>query len=425
MAEYLVIRLDSDPDSAAHWIAVDSNGTRTGAPVMGPLAEAAKDVGTREVIVLVPATTVLTATVDIPIRGGSRLLAALPFALEEQVADDVENLHFAAGLRRDNGLLPVAVVAHDTMQEWLERLQEAGVSVARLVPENHGLARIPGTLSLLVADDEIMFNDGADSEFVMQGIKPSDALAVAGVLEDSAPEGAEDDIADDSQGGHLLVYCQPSDQERFKHDWNALRHELASVDINLLPDGVLPRLAVTVASGRGINLLQGRYGAKTDYATMFRPWRHAAMLLLALFVLGIGGKGVDYYRLSKEESTLKQQFTEEYRQIRPGDTREVIDPIGIVNSIRRGTGGPSAAQVFLPSMQQLGLALQQSGTVDIEAISYRAGVIDVRLTAPDVATLDNIQKIVSDSGRFSASIQSTDQVGDKVSSRIQIREAGA
>lgn len=423
MAEYLVIRIDSDRDNAAQWIAVDSNGTRVSRPVTGPLSEASKDVGDRAVIVLVPATTVLTTTADIPVRGGSRLLAALPFALEEHVADDVENLHFAAGARRDNGLIPVAVVAHEQMQEWLARLEEAGISAARLVPENHGLARIPGTFSLLVADDEIMFNDGADNEFVMQGVKPSDVLAVAGALDDAAAEAAEDSGGNGS-GAHLLVYCQPSDEERFRHDWIALRNELASVDINLLPDGVLPRLAVTVASGRGINLLQGRYGAKAEIGALFRPWRHAAILLLALGVVGIGGKAVDYYRLSQEESVLKQQFTEEYRQIRPDDTREIVDPVGMVNSVRRGFGGPAAAQVFLPSLQQLGLALQQSGTADIEAISYRAGVIDVRLTAPDVATLDKIQKTVSSSGRFNASIESTDQVGDKVSSRIQIRESG-
>ncbi|MDH3339343.1 MAG: type II secretion system protein GspL, partial [Gammaproteobacteria bacterium] len=423
MAEYLVIRIDSDRDNAAQWIAVDSNGTRVSRPVTGPLSEASIDVGDRAVIVLVPATTVLTTTADIPVRGGSRLLAALPFALEEHVADDVENLHFAAGARRDNGLIPVAVVAHEQMQEWLARLEEAGISAARLVPENHGLARIPGTFSLLVADDEIMFNDGADNEFVMQGVKPSDVLAVAGALDDAAAEAAEDSGGNGS-GAHLLVYCQPSDEERFRHDWIALRNELASVDINLLPDGVLPRLAVTVASGRGINLLQGRYGAKAEIGALFRPWRHAAILLLALGVVGIGGKAVDYYRLSQEESVLKQQFTEEYRQIRPDDTREIVDPVGMVNSVRRGFGGPAAAQVFLPSLQQLGLALQQSGTADIEAISYRAGVIDVRLTAPDVATLDKIQKTVSSSGRFNASIESTDQVGDKVSSRIQIRESG-
>jgi type II secretory pathway component PulL len=78
----------------------------------------------------------------------------------------------------------------------------------------------------------------------------------------------------------------------------------------------------------------------------------------------------------------------------------------------------------LPSLHELSLALQQNSSAEIEAISYRAGVVDIRLTAPDVATLDSIQKIVATSGRFTASIQSTDQVGDKVSSRIQIRESG-
>jgi type II secretory pathway component PulL len=83
-----------------------------------------------------------------------------------------------------------------------------------------------------------------------------------------------------------------------------------------------------------------------------------------------------------------------------------------------------STDIFLPTLHQLSVALQQNESAEIEAISYRAGIVDVRLTAPDVATLDNIQRIVSTSGRFSASIQSTDQVGDKVSSRIQIRESG-
>ena len=416
MAEFLVIRFGIDRAQAASWIAVDSNGTRIGPPVTGPLAAAARDAGNRGVIVLVPATTVLTTSVNIPVKGGSRLLAALPFALEEQLADDIDDLHFAAGTRRESGQVPVAVVAHEQMLDWLERLDEAGLSAARIVPENYGLARIPGTMSLLSADDQIMFNDGADNEFVMQGAKPSDALAVAGALEDPGTE--------ESVPGHLLVYCSASDEERFQHDWIVLRHELASVDINLLPDGALPRLAVTVAAGNGINLLQGRYGAKTEFGSLFRPWRYAAMLVLTLGVLVFGGKVADYYRLTQEESALKAQFEQVYRSIRPGDQREVVDPVATVNSVRRSFGAPSALQVLLPSLAQLGQAVQQNQAANIEAISYRAGVIDVRLTAPDVATLDKIQKAVSSSGRFSASIQSTDQVGDKVNSRIQIREAG-
>ena len=69
--------------------------------------------------------------------------------------------------------------------EWLRRLSDAGITASRMVPENYGLARIPGTLSLLVDNEQIMFNDGADNEFVIQGVKPSDALAMAGALNET------------------------------------------------------------------------------------------------------------------------------------------------------------------------------------------------------------------------------------------------
>ena len=158
---------------------------------------------------------------------------------------------------------------------------------------------------------------------------------------------------------------------------------------------------------------------------MFQPWKYAAALLLALIIIGFAGKGVDYYRLARDQAALKEQFTAEYRQIRPDDGREIVDPASIVDVIRRSRGAPATAEVFLPALYQISLALQQNSAAKIEAISYRAGVVDLRITAPNVPTLDNIQRIVSTSGRFSASIQSTDQVGEKVSSRIQIREVGA
>ena len=159
MAEFLVIRLGDNPGQSAEWIAVDDNGTRRSPPVAGPLADAVKDVGERSVIVLVPAATVLTTSVYVPVKGGARLRATLPFALEDSLADDIDTLHFAAGRRRDSGRLPVSVVARTQMTEWLDLLETAGIVAAKIVPENHGLARIPGTLSLLVSEDQLMFND--------------------------------------------------------------------------------------------------------------------------------------------------------------------------------------------------------------------------------------------------------------------------
>ena len=418
MAEFLVIRLDADPDAHASWIVVDSDGTRRSPPAAGPLSEAPAQTGNHQVIVLVPAGDVSTFTVDLPARG-ARLRAALPFALEEHVAEEVEDLHFVAGKRLANGKLPVAVVAHEKMAEWLSRLDEAGISADQLVPESHGLALVPNTLSLLFANGTAMFNDGVDMQFVMHDVGPVDVLSALGVID------GHDEQEEDEASRHLLVYGEPEIESRFDRDWISLRSELDSVDINLLPDGPLPRLAVTVASGVGVNLLQGRYGEKTDVGALIRPWKWAAILLVSLSVLGLAGKAVDYYRLTVEEAALKEQFTSEYRRIRPTDTREVMDPIGTVTSLRRSIGGPTAAApVFLPSLQELASALAANDAAEVSVITYRAGVVDVRLSVPDVATLDQIQKSISESMRFDATIRSTDRVGDRVNSQIQIRETG-
>lgn len=414
MADYFVIRLGQSADAAVSWIVVDDRGTRRGQPGKGSLADAAREVRGRAVIALVPASEVVTLSADIPAKG-AKLQAALPFALEDQVADELELLHFAAGARRDDGSIPVAVVRRQTLSDWLTWLSDAGIEANRIVPENHGLAKTPNTMSMLVGDGLVMFNDGERTEFVIADMNPSEALAAAGIL------GGEE-----SAGKHLLVYCDPADSERYEKDWALLRHELASVDVNQLPDGALPRLAVTVASGAGINLLQGGFGPKTEFADAFRPWRFAAMFLLALGALGIVAKATDYYRLSVERDALQAQFADEYRRVRPNDTREVLDPTGTVNSLRRAQGGAAAGpQVFLPSLQQLAAAVASHESVKIEAISYRAGVVDVRLTAPDIPTVDDIVQSVGDSGRFNASMQSADSVGEQIASRIQIREAGA
>lgn len=424
MAEYLVIRLPAESGEPADWIAVDSAGTRKGPPVAGALAEAAADIGDRKVIVLVPGTDVLTTSVDLPVRSGPRLQAALPYALEESVADDIDNLHFAAGARRDDGRSPVSVVSHACMEAWLERLHDAGIHPAKMIPENHGLARIPGTVSLLLDGELLFLNDGGDIELVMQGVNPGDALVAIGALDDRPTDEkiAEQAAATERRSTHLLAYCTPADDERYRHDWNALRHELDSVDLKLLPEGTLPRLAATVATGAGVNLLTGAYGPKTEYRGLLAPWRHAAMVLLALVLVATGAKAVNVYTLGRQEAALKQQFHEEYREIAPG-APEVDDPTRLVASLRARAGGGSgdSPQVLLMALEELSRAIEQNSEARIDAISFRADVVDVRLTAPSVSVLDNIRRGIGESGRFRARILSTDQDGERVSSRIQIQ----
>ncbi len=423
MSEYLVIRLGEHPEQQAHWIAVDSSGAMHGPPVAGLLSEAKADIGAREVIVLVPSAEVLTTSVDLPIRGGAKLQAALPYALEEYLADDVDKLHFAAGPRRASGKTPVSVVNHERIAEWNELLADADIHASSIIADSYGLARIPGTISMLLAKNQVFINDGGDIELVMQDVSPGDALAAIGALDD----GSKTDSSEEAQAPllprHVLVYCEAEDEERYQHDWIAMREELGSVDVKLLADGVMPRLAATVATGAGINLLQGVYGPKKEYGSLFRQWKYAAILLLALGVIGIAAKATDYYVLLRQEAELRQLFNTEYRQILPG-APDTADPARVIESLKRRVGTVTSTPVFLQSMEQLSRAMQQNPEASIVAISYRAGVVDIRVTAPNVAMLDNIERAVDQNGQFQATIQSTDQDGERVNGRIQIQEIG-
>jgi general secretion pathway protein L len=423
MSEFLVIRLGDSADQPAQWIAVDSSGARRSELHSGMLADAAADTGDRQVIVLVPSAEVLTTSIDMPVKG-AKLQAALPYALEEYLADDVDDLHFAAGTRRSNGRTPVSVVSHDNMQAWQSTLAEAGVGASAIIAESYGLARIPGTISLLLSDDHVFINDGGNTELVMQGVSPGDALAAIGALDDGDETAGEDGEVPTLLPRHVLIYCDEITEERYQHDWIAMRQELDSVDVKLLPDGVMPRLAVTVATGAGINLLQGQYAAKRQYSGLIRPWKFAAALLLTFILVGLGAKGMDFYLLTRQESELRQIFNTEYQQMVPG-AAETNDPARVIDSLRRRIGTGGATPVFLQSMEQLSRALQLNKAAKVQAISYRAGVIDLRVTAPDVAMLENIRSVIAESGQFTAAIQSADQGEGSVSSRIQIQESGS
>jgi general secretion pathway protein L len=54
------------------------------------------------------------------VRGTAKILRALPFALEEQIAEDIEALHFAAGRPAPDGSIPAAAVDREQLEGWLE-----------------------------------------------------------------------------------------------------------------------------------------------------------------------------------------------------------------------------------------------------------------------------------------------------------------
>lgn len=87
-------------------------------------------------IALVRSEHVLLLAVSLPpLASVIRRREALPFAIEEHIAEPLDRVHIALGTETAPGVWLAAVVSHELMTQWCDYLVEAGLDRARLVPD--------------------------------------------------------------------------------------------------------------------------------------------------------------------------------------------------------------------------------------------------------------------------------------------------
>src|ERR1700727_1540004 len=132
MPHTLLLRLPAPGDEETEWLSIEDSGAPSTARQRGPLSLAAAVARSARVVALAPASQVLLAEPELPPGSGVRLARAVPFALEEQLTEDVDQLFFAIGQRQANGRTPVAVAARTALQGWIAELSAAGIEAAVL-----------------------------------------------------------------------------------------------------------------------------------------------------------------------------------------------------------------------------------------------------------------------------------------------------
>src|SRR4051794_21309438 len=197
MADWLLLRLPRSPDQDASWIIADGRGNAVTAPQSGPLQQATARATGRHVCVLVPGTDVLLAQPDVPVKAGTKLQQVVPYALEEQLAEDIDDLHFAIGRRVGvSSTTPVAVVAHSLMDDWLTLLKSNGLVPEVMYADSDLLPENPGHAVALLESDVIVVRPPTGPTISM----PVDAIAEALELARHAGEGSE------QSGRGLILY---------------------------------------------------------------------------------------------------------------------------------------------------------------------------------------------------------------------------
>jgi general secretion pathway protein L len=417
MPHSLLIRLPAAGQDT-EWLTLDESGAPTPTRQRGPLSLAAAAWRTGRVVVLAPATQILLAEPELPPGGGAKLARAVPFALEEQLTEDVDLLCFAIGRRRSNGATPVAVVSRVALQGWLAELGAAGLNPQAIFPDISLMPENPGQTVLWLEGERLAVRRPGALPFAVELSPVKEALTIAGVIADPFQSTEEPKPKESA-----ILYATREDWARVQGEFEQLPGEFDSLKVQLLPDGPLPWLARGLNAGDAVNLLQGEFSRTADYSARWRQWRLAAVLAAASLAVYVAAQAVQIRHAKSQSAALDTEISQVFSSAMPGEA--LNDPRRQMQSklekIRKSGAGP---QYFLRALQTLSGALAVTPKTTISALSYRDDSLDMTLNAPSLAALSQLTQFVGKEG-FTAEIQSSNPVGAGVEAHLHVRGQAA
>jgi general secretion pathway protein L len=406
MADWLLLRLPRTPDQQATWLVVDPRGVATGPPQSGPLSLAAPRSAGRRICVLVPGTDVLVAEPELPTKAGTKLQQLVPYALEEQLADDIDDLHFAIGKRSpDSPRTPVAVVTRALMDQWLESLKSNGLEPEVMYADSDLLPENPGQAVALLEEDVVVVRPPSGMPVTL----PADALQ-------EALEMAQASNPDGGAGRGLILYTGAPEWHEHSSQVEALRERFDGIKIQLLANGPLALFAQQLPTATPTNLLQGPYQPTTSRAVGFRAWRVAAILAACLIGLHIVGKAAELSLLKRNEHKLDVSLREQIQSVMPGvnsaDARKILEQ-------RLAAARAANSSGLLPALEALVHAKSAAPGAVVKALSFHNGALDLQVTAPDASSLDRISQALRANG-WQADLTSGNNVDHGYEGRLVI-----
>jgi len=333
--------------------------------------------GELPVWVVVPAQHVGYARTQVGVRNRDQLARAVPFALEEQLAEPVEHLHFVVTPRAD-GAQDAWWINRARLQQWLEDLAARGVTPTVLLSEAALLIEHPNTLSGVREDQRaLLLRDDA---------RTSVPLAVGAEFPIDAPS-----LASDAHPAPML-------------------------------DELLLSAAANAPTRPDSNLLSDGFAARHATALMRSLWRVAAVLALLAIGLSAGWLFADTARLEKRRAVLFEQQQSLYRTIVPA-AAAVPDPVGQLRGLDRSRGGTNSD--FLALAADAASLLGASPQVKLQRLDWRSDVLELTLIGADVAALDAFREQCAQLPGIEAQLGAVGSIAGGSEGKIQLRRRSA
>ncbi|TAN64918.1 MAG: hypothetical protein EPN17_18245 [Methylobacter sp.] len=391
MAEPILARIFDDMDDLYEW----SDLVENAAIRQGSLQQLAQAAANTAVILLLPATEVLLIELNLPISSHRQLKKALPYALEDYLANDVEAYHWVWS-KQPGDKIAVAAIAHQKLASWLQCFSEAGIKLQGVYAETLFVPVHENTVSILLDKNRAIVRfspwhgGGIDRDFLPAFIENTLAEHTKIQLWHSQP------CADLNWPKQLTVNCIAID----------------SALSQLRPD-----------KKNELNLLAGIYSPDQPGKVRWKTWLPAATLMLLAALMQYGAALTSYRhsqtQLAELENSNRQLFRQTFPQIkRIVNIKAQAEQELLVLRKHRGNNG----SIYLRLLYQSAQILSQDALLQLQALDFVGGVLSLHLTGVGIAQIENFKQLMEKNPGVKVNIQSAETGNNGLSAHIDISE---
>lgn len=407
MATRLILFLGDDPDGPLHWLRLDRSEQVLDRGLLAADEPLPAALAGCPATGLAAGTRVLLARASVPTRSRQKLLQALPYAMEDQLADDVDTLHFALGRRDADGAVAVAVVERDWLDRWQQRLAGLGLSLQGLIPETLCLPLQTQHWCALLHDGRALIRTGPQAGFAAD--YDNLALLLQAALEEAAEDAPQairllhaDPLPEDLDDATLPLAAEPL---RAPHDW----------------------LAANSRDPDAIDLLQGDYASRSMDRNLLRPWAAVAALFLAWIVLLSGSMLLEQRQLRAELAALDEAVLDTLREVFPqaNDVRQARERLqGRLGQLEAGDQA-TVGDGLLETLRQIGPILRQNEAITLSGMSWRGGNLEIELRGESLQQIDRLSRELNAASGISAEVRSASSGDETVQGRLLVRRSSS
>lgn len=309
--------------------------------------------------VWVPSEQVLFCAVKVPGKRPADWQQALPFVLEEQLAQPIEQLHFVVLHRQTQGeqagLTQVAVIDKHLMQSWVDELKVHGWGQAQLVADCFELAWPAASTT-----DAVM--PTAESIWQVRARETADILLVR-----TGPFSG-------------MAMATPIVNQLAQQQQVALQ---AATDAAPLTPEQLKQLS----------LRQGGFQTEAQRNPHWKRWSGSVLLAVLLFGLGMVQTLWQTQQALQEKDAYQKQSVQLFKTMFP----EVSRIVNLRAQTKSKLGGEQAQAVQGPGqlLQRIETPLRSfmgQKQLTLGAVSWQKARLQLEVTASDTQVLDRVLK---------------------------------